>query len=94
MDGEKRGVARRLADGLEQQQRVMDELERKLNGQKATGESGWWGEVSLDWWEVVIGFCFLFLGVCVCVSIISVFIFGLVTVGEGEEVFWKDSKRP
>ncbi|CAJ1329248.1 unnamed protein product [Effrenium voratum] len=35
MDGETRGVARRLADGLEVAQRQMDELERKLQGSKA-----------------------------------------------------------
>ncbi|CAK9014209.1 unnamed protein product [Durusdinium trenchii] len=35
MDGETRGVARRLADGLEAQQRSIDELGRKINGQKA-----------------------------------------------------------
>ncbi|CAK9083284.1 Ankyrin-2, partial [Durusdinium trenchii] len=34
MDGETRGVARRLADGLEAQQRSIDELGRKINGQK------------------------------------------------------------
>ena len=35
MDGETRGVARRLADGLETQQRQMDELDRKLGANKA-----------------------------------------------------------
>jgi len=34
MDGETRGVARRLADGLETQQRQMDELDRKLGANK------------------------------------------------------------
>ena len=37
MDGETRGVARRLADGLEAQQKLADELERKLALAKVMG---------------------------------------------------------
>ena len=45
MDGETRGVARRLADGLEAQQRLADDLERKLSVAKANEGTGhWWNK--------------------------------------------------
>lgn len=51
MDGETRGVARRLADGLEAQQRSLDEVDRRLSAAKAgrsrrmpwVGWGGWGG---------------------------------------------------